>query len=249
MTKQQLYKKFASYYDKIYQKMDYKKESEFIKWVVKAYKSSQGNELLDVACGTGGHAYFLKDDFRVMGFDISEDMLEIAREKLPDIPFIKGDMKKMDLGRKFDVIICMFSAINYNTTLDELKITLNNFYNHLKDGGVLIFDMGINKELWIEGMVSVDTVVEEDFKLARICQSHLDDGIFNSSFVFLIKENGKVDFDIDEHKLGVFGMEDVVGLMKETGFDIFISSEFKDEEWQLESGERPVFVAVKRGIL
>ncbi len=245
MTKEQLYKKFARYYDKIYEKMDHQREAEFIKWAVKSYKSSQGNELLDVACGTGRHAYFLKNDFKIVGFDINEDMLEIAREKLPDIPFIKGDMKKMDLGRKFDLIICMFSAVNYNTTLDELKVTLKNFYNHLNDGGVLIFDMGINKENWIEGMVSVDTVIDEDFKLARICQSHLEDDVFNSSFVYLIKENGMVDFDIDEHALGVFGMEDVVDLMKTKGFEVFIYSDFKDEKWGIETGERPVFVGIK----
>lgn len=245
MTKEQLYKKFAKYYDKIYEKTDYKKEAKFIKWAVKTYKSSLGNELLDVACGTGAHAHFLKNEFKITGLDISEEMLEIAREKFQDIHFIKGDMKKMDLSIKFDVLICMFSAINYNTTLGELKITLNNFYNHLKDGGVLIFDMGLNKENWIEGIVSVDTVVDKDFKLARIWQSHLENDVFNSSFVFLVKEDGKLDFDIDEHKLGVFGMGDVNDLMEEIGFQTFISSDFKDEEWQVGTGERPVFVGVK----
>jgi len=245
MTKEQLYKKFAKYYDKIYEKMDYQKEAEFIKWAVKIYKNSQDNELLDVACGTGGHAQFLKDDFKITGFDISDEMLEIARKKYPDIPFINGDMKKLDLDSKFDVLICMFSAINYNTTLEELKITLSNFYNHLKEGGVLVFDMGLNKENWIEGIVSVDTVVDKNFKLARIWQSHLEEDVFNSSFVFLVKEDGKLDFDIDEHKLGVFGMEDTVNLLKKIGFEIFISSEFKDEEWHLGTGERPVFVGVK----
>jgi ubiquinone/menaquinone biosynthesis C-methylase UbiE len=198
-----------------------------------------------MACGTGRHAHFLKNDFEILGVDISEEMLKIASEKIPDVEFISGDMKKLDLGRKFDILICMFSAINYNTTLEELKITLNNFYNHLKEGGVLIFDMGLNKENWIEGIVSVDTVVDKNFKLARIWQSHLEKDVFNSSFVYLIKEDGRVDFDIDEHKLGVFGMEDVTNLMKKIGFEIFISSDFKDEEWQLGTGERPVFVGIK----
>ncbi len=115
----------------------------------------------------------------------------------------------------------------------------------MKEGGVLIFDLGLNKENWIEGLVSVDTVVDKDLKLARICQSHLEEGIFNSSFVFLVKENGKLDFDIDEHKLGVFGMEEVLELMRNTGFNTFIYSDFKDEKWRIETGERPVFVGVK----
>ncbi len=245
MTKEQLYKKFAGYYDKIYEKLDHKKESDFIKWAVDKYKTSKGNELLDVACGTGRHAYFLKNEFKIMGVDISSEMLKIARKKLPDIYFTNEDMKKLDLGQKFDVIICMFSAMNYNTTLEELERTLNSFYNHLREGGVLIFDLGLNKENWIEGLVSVDTVVDENLELARICQSHLENGIFNSSFVFLVKENGNLDFAIDEHTLGVFEMEKVINLMKDTGFDVFIYSDFNEEEWRIGTGERPVFIGVK----
>lgn len=245
MTRKGLYNKFAVYYDKIYEKLDHKKEAQFIKWVALTHKASPGIELLDVACGTGRHADLLKDDFKILGVDISKDMLLIAREKVPDVEFISGDMKKLDLGRKFDVLTCMFSAMNYNTTLEEFEVTLNNFYNHLNPGGVIIFDFGLNKENWIEGLVSVDTVVDENFKLARICQSHLENGIFNSNFIFLVKENGKFDFDIDEHTLGVFGLEDIIDLMEKTGFKTFIYDNFNDEVYQIGTGERPVFVGVK----
>lgn len=245
MTREQLYKSYAKYYDKIYEKFDHKMESEFIKWVVDKHKVSAGNNLLDVACGTGRHASYLKNYYEIMGVDINPDMLKIAREKVPDAEFIEGDMKNLYLKRKFDVVICMFSAMNYNTTLEELNVTFKNFYDHLKSGGTLIFDLGINQENWIEGLVSVDTVVDEGFKLARICQSHLDDGIFNADFVFLIKENGKLDFDIDQHKLGVFRIEDVVDLMNKTGFTNFIYSDFTHDEWNVTSGDRPVFVGVK----
>ncbi len=245
MTEEQLYKKFARYYDRIYDKIDLKKESEFIKWAVLKHKTSEGNKLLDMACGTGRHAKILKDTFDVQGVDINPEMLKIASEKLPEIDFIEGDMKKLNLDKKFDVVICMFSAMNYNTTLKEFKGTLENFHRHLNEGGVLIFDYGINKENWIEGLVSVDTVVDNNLKLARICQSQLEDGIFNANFLFLIKEKGKLDFDIDQHKLGVFGIEEVIDSMSETGFETFIYSEFTKNEWNVLSGERPIFVGVK----
>lgn len=245
MTEEQLYKKFASYYDLIYEKMDLNKESEFIKWAVEQHKTSEGNKLLDMACGTGRHADMLKDTFEILGVDINPEMLKIAREKLPDIKFIDGDMKNLDLDDSFDVIICMFSAMNYNTIMEEFKRTIKNFYNHLHKGGVLIFDLGINQENWIEGLVSVDTVVDENLKLARICQSHLEDGIFNANFVFLIKENGKLDFDIDQHKLGVFRIEEVIDSLIKTDFENFIYSDFTKKEWDVLSGDRPVIVGVK----
>ena len=245
MAEEQLYKKFAGYYDKIYEKLDHKNESEFIKLVVDKHGGSEGNLLLDIACGTGRHAYFLKNDFKIMGVDINEEMLKIAREKVHDVEFITGDMKKLDLGRKFDAIICMYSAINYNVIFEELKLTLKNFYDHLNDKGVLIFDMGINKENWTEGNVSVDTIVDKDLKLARISKAHLENGVLSSNFIFLVKDNGKIDFDIDEHRLGVFGIKEVKELMENIGFKTFIYSNFKDEIYEIGNGERPVFVGVK----
>jgi len=245
MTKEQLYKNYAHYYDRIYEKLDLQKEVDFIKWAVERHNKSGANRLLDVACGTGRHAEKLKDSFHITGVDISPDMLQIAREKLPDIEFTRGDMKNLSLEKKFDVVICMFSAMNYNTTLEELKGTIDNFNKHLNEGGIIIFDYGINQENWIEGLVSVDTVVDNNLKLARICQSSLDDGIFNANFIFLIKDNGKLDFDIDQHQLGVFGIEDVLNSMAGAGFDTFIYSDFTSEKWDVLSGERPVLVGVK----
>jgi ubiquinone/menaquinone biosynthesis C-methylase UbiE len=245
MTEEQLYRKFARYYDRIYEKIDLQIEADFIKWAVAQHKTTKGNKLLDIACGTGRHAQLLKDGFDVFGVDINPEMLKIAREKLPEINLVQGNMKELNLDKKFDVAICMFSAMNYNTTIDEFKGTLINFHNHLNEGGVLIFDYGINQENWIEGLVSVDTVVDNDLKLARICQSHLEDGIFQANFVFLIKEDGKLDFDIDEHKLGVLGIEEVLNSMAEAGFKSFIYSEFTEKEWNVVSGERPIFVGVK----
>jgi len=245
MVKEQLYRKYAKYYDKIHDKFDQEQESAFIKWAVDKHKMSEGNYLLDVACGTGRHVEFLKEYYEILGVDINPEMLKIARLKNPEVKFINGDMKKLDIGGRFDVIICMFSAVNYNTTLGELKITLTNFYNHLKNGGILIFDLGLNLDNWIEGLVSVDTIVDEKLKIAVLCQSHLDNGVFNADFVYLIKENGKFDFDIDQHELGVFGMENVVELMEDVGFENFIYAEFTSEAWDARSGDRPIFVGVK----
>ena len=229
----------------IYENVDYVGESEFIKWAVKKYKTSPGIELMDVACGTGSHAMILKNNFKVTGVDINENMLEIARKKVPEADFIKGNMKKLELKSKFDVVICIFSAIHYNTNYNELEGTLTNFYNHLENGGILIYDLSFNYENWIEGVVSIDTVVEEKLKLARICQSTLKNGIFNANFVFLVKDNGKFDFDIDEHHLGVFEIDEVIKIINEIGFKTYIYNDFTFEMWESGRCQRPIFVGIK----
>lgn len=245
MPEQELYRKFAGYYDLIYKWMDYLGEAKFVKKIVAEFKKSDGNNLLDVACGTGNHAQYLQDSFQIVGLDINEDMMDIARKKVPNMELIQGDMKKLNLEREFDVILCLFSSINYHTSLTELEKTLKLFYNHLKAGGVLIFDLGFCTENWDEGRMLVDAVVEGDLQLARISQSRLHNGVFNANFVFLIKENGKMDFEIDQHQIGVFPTKDVKMILEKTGFKYHIYSDYNDLPWDEESNERPVFVCTK----
>ena len=127
MPEQELYRKFAGYYDLIYQWMDYAGEVEFIGKMVDLYLGSGGNDLLDVACGTGNHAQYLTDSFKVVGLDLNREMMEIAGAKVPEMELIQGNMKEMNLERDFDVIICLFSSINYHTNLPELESTFQKF--------------------------------------------------------------------------------------------------------------------------
>ncbi len=57
----------------------------------------------------------------------------------------------------------------------------------MENGGILIFDLSFNTDNWIEGIVSVDTMAEKELKIARICQSRLENGIFNANSFFLLK--------------------------------------------------------------
>ncbi len=245
MTHTHLYSKYAEYYDKIYENVNYIEECEFINIAVKKHGSKDSVELLDVACGTGTHAAILKNSYNVTGLDINEDMLKIAIKKVPDANFVKGNMKYLELNTVFDVILCIFSSIHYNKDYDELETTLKHFHDHLSDGGILIYDLSINTDNWIEGLVSVDTVVEEELKIARICQSQQNNGIFDANFIFLVKDHGEFDFDIDKHELGVFEVAEVKKLMNKIGFKTFIYADFTEEPWENGKCQRPIFVGIK----
>ena len=83
MKKEALYKSLAKYYDLIYSFKNYKKEVTEITKLINEYKSSTGNQLLDVACGTGSHIEFFVKDFDCIGVDLNLEMLEFAKEKVP----------------------------------------------------------------------------------------------------------------------------------------------------------------------
>ncbi|MFX1344099.1 MAG: methyltransferase domain-containing protein, partial [Promethearchaeota archaeon] len=73
-----MYKELAKYYDLIYSWKDYRKETNKIEKLIKKYKKSDGNKLLDVACGTGKHVEYLKENFSCTGIDLNVEMINIA---------------------------------------------------------------------------------------------------------------------------------------------------------------------------
>ena len=85
-----MYRQLASYYDEIYHFKDYQKEAQKIETLIQQHKKSSGDQLLDVACGTGNHIEYLKQHYTVEGLDSSSEMLRIARKKLPDVVFHLG---------------------------------------------------------------------------------------------------------------------------------------------------------------
>ena len=102
----------------------------------------QAATLLDVACGTGGITALLAGAYQVSGLDISPGMLAVAREKLPPgTPLYLADMTSFTLNATFDVIVCAYQGVNHLLSLSAWKSFFDCAYDHLNDGGVLVFDI------------------------------------------------------------------------------------------------------------
>ena len=71
-----LYKDFAKYYDLVYSNKNYQKEANFIDEILK--KHTNGESILDIACGTGNHAKLLvKKGYKIMGIDKNKEVLSV----------------------------------------------------------------------------------------------------------------------------------------------------------------------------
>ena len=91
---------------------DYAAEAERIASLVRRLLPDARSNL-HVGCGTGKHARHLTatHGYVVDGLDLDPAMLAIARRKLPDARFFEADMGAFDLGRRYDVVMCMFGSI------------------------------------------------------------------------------------------------------------------------------------------
>lgn len=157
----------AEWYDRLYRFKDYEGEAGRVLGLVRS-RHPLARKLLDVACGTGRHLEFLGRQFECEGLDVSPAQLAEARRQLPDMELHLGDMRHFRLERQYDVITCLFSAIGYMITLEDLALACRNMAKHLAPGGLLLIEPWIDPEHWRTGGVHALFVDEPELKLARI---------------------------------------------------------------------------------
>jgi ubiquinone/menaquinone biosynthesis C-methylase UbiE len=214
------YSRLAEYYDLLYGSKDYRAEVDKIHQLIQKYKTSPDNDLLDVACGTGRHAEHLKKHYNVTGLDNSDEMLRIAAQRNPDLRFVQGDMRSMNLGKKFDVVTCLFGSISYMLTYEDLAKALEAVSRHTKRGGIAVIEPVFTEESFRPGHLSIDCVDEPDVKIARVSMSRREGDVAVLDFHFLVATADGVSHHSDPNRMGLFSLRRINALMEETGFTV-----------------------------
>ncbi len=105
------------------------------------------DSVLDLACGSGLHLKQLMDtgrSERVVGLDVSEDMLAVARQRFKEIDnvtLVHGDFRSFSLGEVFDTILCNFDSLNYVEQEQEVVSVFECVRKHLRSPGFFVFDV------------------------------------------------------------------------------------------------------------
>lgn len=136
---------YAKAYDLLYQEKDYADEVSTITHWVERFGLTSPASILDIGCGTGNHSLLLAERGNTMtGVDLSQSMLQLGRKKASEkglsIETHVADMAHFKIDKTFDVAVCMFAALCYQTTNKSLSDTLKTIASHLKQGGVFMFD-------------------------------------------------------------------------------------------------------------
>lgn len=107
--------------------------------LIELLNAKQGEKVLDLGCGTGDLTNVLAGlNLDVVGIDHSENMIQQAQSKYPDIPFYIADATRLSYQNEFD---CVFS----NATLHWIKTpeaVLQGIYQALKPGGRMVVEFG-----------------------------------------------------------------------------------------------------------
>jgi SAM-dependent methyltransferase len=160
----------AELYDAIYHFKDYARECKRLTNIIEEVMPG-ARTILDVACGTGEHAKFLKDKYAVDGIDINEGYLLAARIKNPAGNYNRADMMDFALAHSYDVVTCLFSAIGIVRTYERLERAIACMARHVRPGGVLIVEPWFTPEQWHPGRTSVFAGEIESGKVYRVTSS------------------------------------------------------------------------------
>ncbi|MGH7496004.1 MAG: class I SAM-dependent methyltransferase [bacterium] len=213
-----MYGELAPYYDIIYQWKNYQAECRKLHRLITKYKKSPGKRLLDVACGTGEHLKYLREHYDVTGLDFSPAMLKLARRKLPDLTFVRGNMLSFHLRTKFDLMLCLFSAIAHLQNYSNLHQALRNFSSHLVSGGVLLIEPFVSKEKFMTGMIHSLTQSAGGVTVTRMNASRRRGNLAILDFHFLVGTRQGVRYYKDLHILGLFDPKRFVQMLEQEGF-------------------------------
>ncbi|CDI50479.1 class I SAM-dependent DNA methyltransferase [Clostridium tetani] len=243
------YKDFAQIYDNLIKEdIDYHSWSNFIMDIVNIHNVKKDN-YLDLACGTGNITEIISKHFKTTwAVDLSSNMLAEAEMKLRyngiKGNFVKQDISKLELGNEFNLITCCLDSINYLTSTEDVESYFLRVYNHLKDGGIFIFD--INSYYKITEVLGNNTYTYDSEEVFYTWENYLDKDIVEMYLTFFIKKANDYYERFDEvHRERAYKMEWLEKLIKKNNFKIidkFNGYELKAIE---EKSERIVYVLKK----
>lgn len=204
-----MYPKTNLYYDAIYSWKDYAGEAARLRNVIteKARLGKPAATLLDVACGTGMHLAHLQAYLQVEGLDLDEGMLAIARERLPGVPLHRASMNSFDLGKHFDVVTCLSSAIGAMTTPEELQQAVCCMARHTTPGGLVLIDPWLDPKVFRTGKLDAFFVDQPDLKLARMSISAREGDVAVFDFHYLVGTPQGINSTTELLRLGLFTHE------------------------------------------
>jgi SAM-dependent methyltransferase len=109
---------------------------------------AEDRRLLDICCGTGQLAvHFLEHHYRVVGLDLSDAMLDYARQNAArwveggQARFVQGDAAAFDLDDRFGLAVSTYDALNHLPDEEALRACSACVHRVLVPGGTFLFDL------------------------------------------------------------------------------------------------------------
>lgn len=234
-----MYGELAEWWYLISPAESYAEEAEFFIEQLSSVSRRPEASLLELGSGGGNNALHMKAAFQQVTLsDLSPQMLAMSRQINPECEHVAGDMRTLRLDRQFDAVF-VHDALDYMNTEADLRQCLQTVYVHCKAGGMALLVPDHVQENF-EPMTGLEGADDEGRAVRFIEWSYDPDPLdheYITDYVFVLREGAQAPRIIHEqHRLGLFALNDWIRLLGEVGFDVQVVTD---------PYERYVFVAHK----
>lgn len=133
-----LYGDLAAWWHLLSSVDEYAGEAAVYAGILREHARPAPASVLELGSGGGNNAFHLKASFAMTLVDLSPAMLAQSRRVNPECAHHEGDMRTVRLGQTFDAVF-IHDAIDYMTTLDDLRRAVETAFVHLRSGGAALF--------------------------------------------------------------------------------------------------------------
>jgi ubiquinone/menaquinone biosynthesis C-methylase UbiE len=236
-----LYDELAEWWPLFSAPEDYAEEAAYFARVLSEACNPPPRTVLELGSGGGNNALYLKSKFEMTLVDLSPQMLAVSRRLNPECEHREGDMRTVNLGRRFDAVF-IHDAIAYMTNVDDLQAAIRTAYRHCRAGGVALLVPDCVKESFV-AETRHGGHDGDDGRSLRYLMWSIDpdptDATYRTDFAILLRDHdGDTRVIHDSHIEGIFPRAEWVRLLREAGFEPSILN----DEWG-----RDVFIARRPG--
>lgn len=222
-----MFQEFAAVYDQLMGCTDYGKWTDFIEAIFKA-QGHKPKTVVDLACGTGTIAGMLaRRGYAVTGIDLSEEMLESAREKLRlqgiRIPLVQGDMRSFALHQPADAVVCLCDGFNYLLTEEDAAKALQCIRRNLAPGGLLVFDVSSRYKLQSVLGSKAMAEVRDDVTLVWQNRYEPQTRLLTMDLTFFVQEGTLYRRFEETHIQRAYDGEELIRLLSDHGYEDIVS--------------------------
>ena len=241
------YRVMAKFYDTLMGGNKYPGWKDLIADVVEKYNIAKGT-CLDVACGTGNISKLLIElGFKVMGIDISNEMVLVAKQKFPDEKFVCADSRDFDLenqGNPITLAVSFYDSLNYLLSDEDMLQTFKSVNRNIPKGTVFLFDMNPVDHVQTAQKFKPRVFEEEDFY--SIFRFGGEGRFWTLDIDFFVKDGESYRLIKEKHTERGYDMEDITPLLEQAGFNLLeVREEYKVYEDNEKHLSRLYFIAQK----
>lgn len=230
---------YARYYDLLYQDKGYAAEAAYVASHIRKHVP-QVKRILELGCGTGAHAEHLaRIGYHVHGVDMSEAMLDRAMVRKATLPsematvlsFELGDVRTVRTGETYDTVISLFHVVSYQSENEDLQAMFATAREHLRAGGVFIFDAWYGPAVLADRpVVRVKELEDDDVRITRIAQPtlHPNRNLVDVHYRIIAceKKTGKYSETEETHRMRYLFAPEVELLARQAGFGVVDAREW-----------------------